>query len=89
MANNTAALKNLAKNLKASAVKVPKSVKLCPKVSKLPRTWCGGHSELPTDTDWSKVRYGIFDAVKRDRGDNRALCAAIAQASHNRKFGIR
>ena len=86
---NTAALRTLARNLKAAAVKVPKAVKNYPKVAKMPRTWCGGHSELPTDTDWSKIRYGVFDAMKGDKGNNKAICAAIAEAAHNKKFGIR
>lgn len=86
---NTAELRNLAKNLKASAVKVRKSVAKCPKVGRVPKGWCGCHSELPTDTDWSKIRYGVFDAMKKDRGDNRAIVAAVAEMKHNKKFGIR
>ena len=28
---------------------------------------------------FDEVRYGVFDAVKRDRGDNRAVVAAVFQ----------
>lgn len=86
---NTAALRTLARDLKVAAVKVPKAVKNCPKNAKAPRSWCGRHSELPTDADWSKIRYGVFDAMKGDRGNNKAICAAIAEAAHNKKLGIR
>lgn len=85
---NTAELRNLARNLKASAVKVRKSVANCPKVGRVPKGWCGCHSDLPTDTKWEKIRYGVFDAMKRDRGDNRAVVAAVVQMKHNKKFGI-
>jgi hypothetical protein len=74
---NTAALRNLAKNLKAAAVKIRKSVAACPKVSFVNKNWCGKHSELPTDTKWSKIKFGVFDAVKGDRGDNRAIVAGV------------
>lgn len=84
---NTAELRNLAKNLKASAVKVSKAVKNCPKNAKMHRE--GRHNVLPTDTDWSKLHYGVFDAMKGDRGDNRAVCAALVQLKHSKKFGIR
>lgn len=86
---NTVSLRTLASDLKAAAVKVPKAVKNCPKGAKTPRSWCGRHSELPTDTDWSKIRYGAFDAMKGDRGNNKAICAAIAEAAHSKKLGIR
>lgn len=79
MANNSTSLKSLARNLKKAAVKVPKCVLLCPKGSTVATSWCGRQGALPTDTKWDKIRYGVFDAVKRDRGDNRALLAAMAQ----------
>lgn len=81
-----ATLRTLARNLKAAAVKVPKAVKNCPTDAKTPRTRCGRHSELPTDTDWSKIRYGVFDAMKGDRGNNKAICAAIAEVAHSKKL---
>lgn len=74
---NTAELRNLAKNLKASAVKIRKSVAACPKVSFVNKNWHGCHSELPTDTKWNKIRFGVFDAVKGDRGNNRAIVAGV------------
>ena len=76
---NAAELHNLAKNLKAAAVTVQKSVVSRRKAYQVKKGWCGRHSGLPTDTKWEKVRYGVFDAVKRDRGDNRAVVAAIFQ----------
>ena len=75
---NAAELRNLAKNLKAAAVKVQKSVVSNRKAYKV-KGWCGRHSELPTDTNWKKIHYGVFDAMKRDRGDNRAVVAAVFQ----------
>lgn len=75
---NAAELHNLAKNLKAAAVKVQKSVVSRRKAYRV-KGWCGRHSGLPTDTKWEKVHYGVFDAVKRDRGDNRAVVAAVFQ----------
>jgi hypothetical protein len=83
---NAAELRNLAKNLKASAVKIRKSVAACPKVAFVNKNWHGCHSELPTDTKWNKIKFGVFDAVKGDRGDNRAICAAAVQLVKNRKF---
>ena len=73
---NAAELHNLAKNLKAAAVTVQKSVVSRRKAYRV-KGWCGRHSGLPTDTKWEKVRYGVFDAVKRDRGDNRTVVAAV------------
>ena len=75
---NAAELHNLAKNLKAAAVKVQKSVVSRRKAYQV-KGWCGRHGGLPTDTKWEKVRYGVFDAMKRDRGDNRAVVAAVFQ----------
>ena len=75
---NAAELHNLAKNLKAAAVTVQKSVVSRRKAYRV-KGWCGRHSGLPTDTKWEKVHYGVFDAMKRDRGDNRAVVAAVFQ----------
>ncbi len=89
MANNTASLKTLAREIKKNAVKVPASVRKLGKIAGTTKGWCGKHSELPTDIDWTKVpRGGAFDAHKRDRGNNRPLAAAICQAAYNKKMGI-
>jgi hypothetical protein len=84
---NAIALRSIAKDLKASAVKVRKSVANCPKAS-LSRPACGRHSELPTDTQWTKIKHGAFDAMKRERGNNRGLINACAEMVYNKKFGI-
>ena len=82
-----AELRAIAKNLKAIAVKPRKAAVACAKLAQpVVKTWCGRHSELPTDTRWNKIRFGVFDAVKGDRGDNRAICAAAVQFVKNRKF---
>lgn len=82
-----AELRNIAKNLKAAAVKVPKAMVAASKIIQpVRKSWIGRHSELPTDTRWNKIRFGVFDAVKGDRGDNRAICAAAVQLVKNRKF---
>ena len=82
-----AELRNIAKNLKAISVKPRKAAVACAKlVQPTVKAWCGRHSELPTDTRWNKIRFGVFDAVKGDRGDNRAICAAAVQLVKNRKF---
>lgn len=85
---NTAELRKLARDLKASAVKVSKSVANCPKIGRVQKSRCGCHSDLPNDTKWEKIRYGVFDMMKKDHGDNRALAAAIVQMKYNKKFGI-
>lgn len=79
-------LKNLAKEIRRNAVKAPKvlhSKKVAVKTS-----WCGRHSELPTDIAWAKIPRGAFDTHKREKGNNRNLQAAICQAAYNRKRGI-
>lgn len=71
MVNNSTTHKSLAHNLKSAAVKV----------SNATATWCGRQSALPTDTKWDKIQYSVFDVVKRDRGNNRALLAAMVKLS--------
>lgn len=89
MAKINASLKTLAREIKnAAGVKAQKKVAV-KKTFAMPKGWCGKHSELPTDIDWTKVpRNGAFDARKRDRGNNRPLAAAICQAAYNKKMGI-
>lgn len=89
MAKINASLKTLAREIKnAAGVKAQKKVTV-KKTFAMPKGWCGKHSELPTDIDWTKVpRNGAFDAHKRDRGNNRPLAAAICQAAYNKKMGI-
>lgn len=80
-------LRNIAKNLKAAAVKPRKAAVAAGKITQpVRKSWFGCHSELPTDTRWNKIKFGIFDAVKGDRGDNRAIVAAAVQLIKNRKF---
>lgn len=90
MAKINASLKTLAREIKnAAGVKAPARKKITAKTYSTPNGWCGKHSELPTDIDWTKVpRNGAFDAHKRDRGNNRPLAAAICQAAYNKKMGI-
>lgn len=77
MANNTASIKSLARNLKNAAAKNKAPKIFCSKVNAT--TWCGCHSELPTDTKWNKVpRNSAFNRHVRERGNNRALMAAMA-----------
>ena len=71
-------LRNIAKNLKAAAVKPRKAAVAAGKITQpVKKSWFGCHSELPTDTRWNKIRFGVFDAVKGDRGDNRAIVAGV------------
>lgn len=77
--NASASLKNLAKELRHCAVKTPKTVD-----SYSPRHACGYNSALPTDQKWEMIRYGAFEAHKRERGDNRALVATIVKAAHKK-----
>lgn len=88
---NSAELRNLAKNLKASAVKVSKAVTNCPKSARVPGSagWCGRNSKLSVETKWNSIRYGVFDAMKHDRGHNGDIIAAIAQLKHNQEVKSR
>lgn len=80
MANINASLKSLAREIKAAAgVKAQKKVAV-KKTFVMPKGWCGKHSELPTDIDWTKVpRGGYFDKTKRDRGNNANIVAAMVR----------
>lgn len=35
--------------------------------------WCGKHSELPTDIDWTKIPHTRFDEDKLVKGHNCAI----------------
>lgn len=80
MANINASLKSLAREIKAAAgVKTQKKAAV-KKTFVMPKGWCGKHSELPTDIDWTKVpRGGYFDKTKRDRGNNANIVAAMVR----------
>ena len=86
MANTTASLKTLARNLKNAAAKnkAPRVVNS----KKVAAHWCGCHSELPTDSKWVEPRGSLFSAQKREKGNNRRLEGAICQAAYNKKYGI-
>lgn len=81
MAKNNASLKAIAREFKLATAGKKNIVKASAKKSfAMPKGWCGKHSELATDIDWTKVpRGGYFDKTKRDRGCNAALISAMAR----------
>lgn len=72
--------------MKTLNIRIPKSVatRIAAKVSK--KFACGCHSELPTDTKWNKLRPTAFNVHQREKGNNKALIAAMVAAYNNTDF---
>jgi len=77
MANSKHTNAWLASALKAAAKNQREVKRIQAKHTKQPITcgkgWCGKHSELPTDVDWTKIPRTRFNEDKLVKGHNRAI----------------